>query len=71
MIYVKEKKSSSYLTNNSRKTTLEQQPTKTPIMAKVAFVFMTYQVSQSLNSNLTNLNCCDLGVKFQRLTRTQ
>jgi hypothetical protein len=31
----------AYLTNNSRKTTLEQQPTKTPIIAAVAFAFMT------------------------------
>lgn len=31
----------TYLTNNSRKTTLEQQPKKTPNIAKAALVFIT------------------------------
>lgn len=34
-----------YLTNNSRKTTFEQQPKNTPNIAKAALVFMIQLVS--------------------------
>lgn len=42
----------AYLTNNSRKTTFEQQPTNTPRIANIAFVFMIQLVYFSSQNDL-------------------